>query len=212
MDTISSDGGLVEHDPTRPENNFGPSDYDRTHRLTTSFMLGVPAVRGRGGLLRMLTSEWSVAGIFTYQSGTPFSVLGAATRNAYFAQPSRVRVSFAPGMTLQDAVKSGPVQDRLGAYYDVAAFQDSLDQWGNTGRNILRGPSQAELDLTLTRSIPLGNRQHLQLRWEVFNALNTPVFANPASTFATNGYGTAGQITSTIGGPRTMQVAARFSF
>jgi len=212
MDTISSDGGLVEHDPTRPENNFGPSDYDRTHRLTTSFMLGVPAVRGRGGVLRMLTSEWSVAGIFTYQSGTPFSVLGAATRNAYFAQPSRVRVSFAPGMTLQDAVKSGPVQDRLGAYYDVAAFQDSLDQWGNTGRNILRGPSQAELDLTLTRSIPLGSRQHLQLRWEVFNALNTPVFANPASTFATNGYGTAGQITSTIGGPRTMQVAARFSF
>ena len=29
MDTLSSDGGLVEHDPRRPENNFGPSDYDR---------------------------------------------------------------------------------------------------------------------------------------------------------------------------------------
>jgi hypothetical protein len=55
----------------------------------------------------MLTSEWSFAGIFTFQSGTPFSVLGAATRNAYFAQVSRVRVSFAPGMALQDAVKSG---------------------------------------------------------------------------------------------------------
>ncbi len=42
MDTLSSDGGLVEHDPARPENNFGPSDYDRTHRLTTSFILEVP--------------------------------------------------------------------------------------------------------------------------------------------------------------------------
>jgi hypothetical protein len=46
----------------------------------------------------------------------------------------------------------------------------------------------------------------------MYNALNTPVFANPASTFAANGYGTAGQITSTIGGPRTMQLAARFLF
>jgi hypothetical protein len=212
MDTISADGGLVEHDPTRPENNFGPSDDDRTHRLTPSFMIDVPAAGRSGGVGRMLTRDWSLAGILTYQSGTPFSVLGNATRNAYFAQPGRVRVSFAPGMTVQNAIKSGAAQDRLDAYFNVTAFQDSLDQWGNTGRNILRGPTQDELDLTLTRSIPLGGRQHLQLRWEVFDALNTPVFGNPASTFAANGYGTAGQITSTIGGPRTMQVAARLSF
>ena len=51
MDTLSSDGGLVEHDPTRPENNFGPSDYDRTHRLTTSFVVNVPAA-GIGRLPR----------------------------------------------------------------------------------------------------------------------------------------------------------------
>jgi hypothetical protein len=88
------------------------------------------------------------------------------------------------------------------------------DNWALffTGHGILRGPSQAELDLTITRSFPLGSRRHLQCRWDVFNALNTPVFTNPASTFAANGYGTAGQITSTIGGPRTMQVAARLSF
>ena len=212
MDTLSSDGGLVEHDASRPENNFGPSDYDRTHRLTTSVMIEVPAIGRSGGLVRLLTADWSVAGSYTYQSGTPFSVLGAATRNAFFAQPSRVRVSFVPGMSVQDAVKSGKVQDRLDAYFNVTAFQDSLDQWGNTGRNILRGPSQMELDFTLARAVPLGGRRNLQFRWEVFNALNTPVFANPASTFAANGFGTAGRITSTIGGPRTMQVAVRLAF
>jgi hypothetical protein len=100
----------------------------------------------------------------------------------------------------------------LNAYFNVSAFQDSLDQWGNTGRNILRGPSQVQLDLTLARRFPVGPSQRVELRWEIFNALNTPVFGNPASTFAANGYGTAGQITSTIGGPRTMQVAARFLF
>ena len=212
MDTLSSDGGLVEHDPTRPENNFGPSDYDRTHRLTTSFVVNVPAVGSDGSFGRALTGNWNVSGILTYQSGTPYSVLGAATRNAFFAQPGRVRVSFAPGMTVEDATLSGRVQDRLDAYFNVAAFQDSLDQWGNTGRNILRGPSQVQLDMTIGRIFPLFARQRIEVRWEVYNALNTPVFANPASTFAANGPGTAGRITSTIGGPRTMQLAARFTF
>jgi outer membrane receptor protein involved in Fe transport len=212
MDILSSDGGLIEHDPTRPENNWGPSDYDRTHRLTTAFMLDVQGVGPDASLLRALTAHWNVSGIFTYQSGTPFSVIGNATRNAFFAQVSRPRVSFAPGKSIDDAVKSGSVKDRLNAYFDVSAFQDSLDQWGDTGRNILRGPSQMQLDLVLARSFPLPARRRLEVRWEVFNALNTPVFANPASTFAANGPGTAGQITSTIGGPRTMQLAGRFTF
>lgn len=212
MDTLSSDIGLVEHDPSRPENNYGPSDYDRPHRLTASFMLDLPGWGRDGSVVRALTGRWSLAGIGTYQSGTPFSVLGASTRNAIFAQVSRVRVSYAPGMTGDDAVGSGPVQDRLDNYFNVAAFQDSLDAWGNTGRNILRGPSQAQMDLTVARSFPLGTRQRIEVRWEIYNALNTPVFANPASTFAANGYGTAGRITNTVGGPRTMQLAARFMF
>jgi hypothetical protein len=212
MDILSSDGGLVEHDPTRPEDNWGPSDYDRTHRLTTSFMLEVPGVGADGSLPRALSGNWNLSGIFTYQSGTPFSVIGNPTRNAFFAQVSRPRVSFAPGMSIEDAVGTGPVQDRLDAYFNVAAFQDSLDQWGNSGRNILRGPAQMQLDLTVGRMFPLMSGHRVEVRWEVYNAFNTPVFANPASTFAANGSGTAGRITSTIGGPRTMQLAARYTF
>jgi outer membrane receptor protein involved in Fe transport len=211
-DTLSSDGGLVEHDPTRPENNWGPSDYDRTHRLTTSFIVDVAGLGADGSAVKALTGNWNVTGIFTYQSGTPFSVIGNSTRNAFFAQVGRPRVSFAPGKSVEDAVLSGPVQDRLNAYFDVTAFADSLDQWGNTGRNILRGPSQVQLDLTLGRVFPLLGQHRLDVRWEIYNVLNTPVFANPASTFAANGFGTAGQITSTIGGPRTMQLAARYMF
>jgi hypothetical protein len=211
MDTLSSDGGLIEQDPTRPENNFGPSDYDRTHRLTTSVIVDLAGIGSSGSIARALTGGWNLAGMFTYQSGTPFSVLGNPARNAIFAQVSRVRVSFAPGMTVTDAIKNGPVQDRLDSYFNVAAFQDSLDAWGNTGRNILRGPSQAQLDMTLGRRFPL-RRTRLETRLEVYNVLNTPVFANPASTFAANGTGTAGQITSTVGGPRTMQLAARLTF
>ena len=175
-------------------------------------MLDVPGVGGSGSLVSAVTNNWNIAGIFTFQSGTPFSVIGNPTRNAFFAQVARPRVSFAQGMTIDDAVNAGPVQDRRDNYFNVGAFQDSLDQWGDTGRNILRGPSQAQLDLTLARTLSLSAVRRLEVRWEIYNALNTPVFANPASTFAANGTGTAGRITSTIGGPRTMQLAARFLF
>lgn len=212
MDTLSSDRSLVEHDPRRPENNYGRSDFDRPHRLTTSMYTDLPGVGREGSVLRALSGDWKLSGLFTYQSGTPFSVLGNATTNAYFAQVSRVRVSYVPGRTVQDAALSGPVQDRLERYFDVTAFQDSGDQWGDSGRNILRGPSQIQLDATVSRVFPLFGRQRLELRYEVYNLTNTPVFANPNATFAANGYGNAGRITSTIGGPRTMQIAARFTF
>ena len=47
LDTLSSDRSLVEHDPTRPENNYGLADYDRTHRLTTAWVLSLPGSIGR---------------------------------------------------------------------------------------------------------------------------------------------------------------------
>jgi outer membrane receptor protein involved in Fe transport len=211
LDTLSSDRSLVEHDPRRPENNYGLADYDRKHRLTAAWVLSLPDT-DRPGVLRALVRDWHVSGLFTWQSGTPFTILGASTTNAIFAQVSRVRMSYAPGATLADAEGTGPTVDRLDAWFDAAAFRDSGDAWGDTGRNILRGPSQRQVDLSLSRQLPLLGRQRLELRWDVFNVFNEAVFANPASTFAANGPGNAGRITSTIGGPRTMQLGVKYVF
>jgi hypothetical protein len=43
----------------------------------------------------------------TIQSGSPFSVVGSSTANAYWAQVSRVRVDFAPGQSIDIARKEG---------------------------------------------------------------------------------------------------------
>lgn len=115
-------------------------------------------------------------------------------------------------MTLEDTRNSGRIQDRLDAYFNPNAFQNSLDRWGNSGRNILRGPSQTQFDFSLSKSIPVRESVRGEFRWELFNAFNTPVFANPVSSFPISGAGNAGRITSTIGGPRTMQAALRLQF
>ncbi|MBC8165981.1 MAG: carboxypeptidase regulatory-like domain-containing protein [Bryobacteraceae bacterium] len=212
IDNVSDDRGLIEHDAYSARGNRGPADFDRTHRFTAAYAYDLPGLFNKSMLGRNALGGWNLSGFITLQSGTPFSVIGNAAVNAVYAQPARVRVSFAPGSTLNNAVGTGRPQDRLDNYFNTAAFTDSLDTFGNTGRNILRGPSQSQFDFALAKTARFTERLAGEFRWEMYNAFNTPVFTNPASTFATNGPGTAGRITSTVGGPRTMQAAIRFKF
>jgi hypothetical protein len=213
LDNVSSDSSVMEQDGFNIANNRGPSTFDRTHRLTAAYVIELPsASRSNVAALKALTRGWSLSGMATIQSGTPFSALGAATRNASFAQPGVVRLDYVPGMTLTDTVIPGRVQDRLDNYYNVNAFTDSLDHWGNSGRDIMRGPRQTQFDFTLAKVIKIRENLTSDLRWEVYNVSNTPVFANPANTFSTAGPGTAGRITATIGGPRTMQMGLRLKW
>ncbi len=208
LDNVSSDGGVIEHDGFNLANNRGPSDFDRTHRFTGVYVIDLPSPTR----FKALFGGWSLSGLMTLQSGSPFSALGNATTNARWAQPSRVRPSFAPGQSIEDARREGRTQDRLTQYFNPAAFTDSLDTWGDAGRNILRGPSQIQYDFMLGKLVKLRESQQLEVRWETYNAFNQPTFTNPASTLAAGGPGTAGVIASTIGGPRTMQVALRYHF
>lgn len=211
MDNISSNGGVVEHDARNLANNWGRADFDRTHRLTLAYIYQLPSFKSNK-FLDAVIGGWSLNGMVTLQSGSPSSVVGAATANAYWAQVSRVRVDFVPGRSAADARKSGPIQDRINQFFDPTAFMNSDDRWGNAGRNILVGPSQQQFDFALAKNVRMTERVSTELRWEAFNAFNQPTFGNPNSTLPAAGYGTMGAITSTIGGPRTMQVAARVRF
>jgi outer membrane receptor protein involved in Fe transport len=211
LDTISTNGGTVEHDARNIANNKGPADFDRTHRVTMQWVYQLPRMRD-AGFAKHVLGGWGLNGMMTIQSGSPFTAIGANTANAFFAQVARVRVDFAPGLGIDDARKGGRVQDRLTSFFNPAAFANSEDRWGNAGRNILRGPWQRQFDFAMVKNIPVYEQISTELRWELFNAFNQATFSNPAATLPAAGFGTMGQITQTIGGPRTMQVALRVRF
>jgi len=54
-------------------------------------------------------------------------------------------------------------------------------RFGTSGMDVLRGPGQINLDAALFRTFRVTERVHAQFRAQVFNAANTPHFANPAS-------------------------------
>lgn len=91
------------------------------------------------------------------------------------------------------------------------ALLPGLGVFGNLGRNVLRGPSQKRVDLSLQKSTKLyKDRISLELKWDIFNIFNLVNFANPNSDLsdATD----FGQITNTVGAPRVMQFGAKVRF
>lgn len=140
--------------------------------------------------------------MFTLQSGTPFSVLTNATA---FVQ---ARADFVPGC---DPSRSGSVESRLSDYFNTSCFKPAtaLGDFGDTGRNMLRGPDQKNVDISLIKYFPLSERSKLEFRAEFFNAFNMVSFANPINIVES---ANDGQIVSTTTGPRVIQFALKLNF
>lgn len=92
---------------------------------------------------------------------------------------------------------------------------------GLAGRNILRGPKQNRLDLSLTKSIGLGftrlESDHFEIRFDYFNALNTPQFAPGTGdvtdpTFNDFRFNTGNLLIGNVNGGRIGQFQLRYVF
>jgi len=70
------------------------------------------------------------------------------------------------------------------------------------------GPGFANLDLVVAKTWTVAGTRQLELRWEVFNALNTANFDLPSRVFGTPNFG---RIFSAKN-PREMQFGAKITF
>jgi hypothetical protein len=167
--------------------------------------------------VRAALGDWRVAGIVTFQSGLPFSVVD--NPNGFVVQ----RANFTPGAG--DGALDGDVGDRLARYFATSAFVasrqflapgvanpyfDPSAPFGDSPRNVLRGPGARNVDVSVARRVAAGEHVWLELRAELFNVFNWANFANPNANVAVPQ--TFGRVTATAGGPRVIQFAAKIGF
>ncbi|MGB2604337.1 MAG: TonB-dependent receptor plug, partial [Candidatus Sulfotelmatobacter sp.] len=182
-------------------NNYATSDFDRRQRFVFSGIYDLPKFyKGNSGVARQAVNGWELASILTLQSGTPFSVL---TNDTAFVQARADSVSNC------NPQESGSVQSRLTKYFNPACFAAATTDFGDTGRNILRGPNQRNVDISIIKYFPVREKMNLEFRSEFFNAFNIVNFANPVNVLASAG---VGQIVETSTGPRVIQFALKFDF
>lgn len=190
--------------------NRGPSDFDRTHRFVLNFTYAVPKW-GFGwnetAVGKRVFSGWEIAGVAIMQSGVPFSILDPNGATLFGVTSSRA--SYALGATLETAQTTGRVQGRLDAYFNRGAFRPAGTGFGDTGRNILRGPSQRNFDFTVNKRIPLTEAIRMEWRTEFFNLFNFVNFATPGTNITATNFGV---IRTATGNPRVIQLALKVVF
>jgi hypothetical protein len=167
------------------QRNRAAAGFDRTHVLQIGWVYDLPLGKGKhmvkSGVAAAILGGWSVNGVMSAYTGTPFSVSDSGSLlNA--PNNSQTANQVAP-VNLIGAV--GP-----GTYYYAPSSFASVTipaTFGSTGRNILRNPGVWNTDLNITREFPIKERFKLQFRSEFYNFPNTSHFNGPASTNVTGG-------------------------
>ena len=205
MDTVSnggflqfSAGGILAPLPGELARDYGPCDYDIRHNLNGQYVYQLP-VRIHSHSLGYALNGWQISGTLFWHSGVPFSVLStpySAGGNGIVQGSGPEFASVIPGVSLYDHHPiPGVTQPGTLQWLNPDAFVSAVDpstgqchggdnpqncQFGNLGRNSLRGPDFLWSDFYLTKWFPL--TEHVKLRFEsqFFNIFNHPNFSLPS--------------------------------
>ena len=200
--------------PQNPYNTaaeYAFSNIDSPLRWSTAITYELPFGKGKhwvgkGGVLDYLVGGWVVNSVSIFQTGFPLQISQSTNFNSAFGYASQ-----RPNTTGVSPVTAGSLEQRLGDYINPAAFSTAPQfTFGNVGRTIgMRGPGQANFDMSLFKNFVIKERLKSQFRLEALNAMNTPLFYGPNVTFGSSSFGT---ITSQANFSRQLQMALRFSF
>jgi hypothetical protein len=200
----------------------GDSGFDSRHRLVANSTYDLP-FKFSNGILNRVFGGFTLAGIFSIQSGHPYSVFGnrdsqgsGVSARADFATggngldptplPADPRTQTGPSRTLftnpcpADSVVTSPT---------VCTGPNLVGRQGFIGRSTFRGPSFNQFDASVIKSISLRENLNLKLRADFFNLFNRVNFANPDNAINND---TFGRSLVTAGNPRIIQFAARLEF
>ena len=215
------------NDPPESQNIFdrkgsrGRSDFDIRHNFVANAAYELPGSgRFQGG--------WQISAVAAVHSGPPFTPV-LAFDNADLQGlliPERPDLVGNPyGGVCPNGAKVGA----LSCWFNPGAFAvPPAGQFGNAGRNMLQGPAFAQLDVSLHKNFAIAQEKNLTVGVEAYNLFNHPNFGVPSNTqsaFSFGGNGdavfkdaagdfadNAGQILTTAGTGRRIQLAGRFTF
>jgi hypothetical protein len=193
-------GAIQDYNDLR--GNRSLSAFDISHRFSAALIYDVPLFSSARGWARTLLGGWQIGSIITEQTGfaAALSSVVDTTGTGIASRPNAVAGQAA--MLARD-------QRTRSRWFNTAAFA-TANQFtiGSASRNPVRGPSYRDVDLAVMRRVGVGGERALELRFEVFNLLNTANFGAPAAQLGPASFGT---ITTALD-PRVVQLAAKFWF
>jgi hypothetical protein len=204
LDDLSANGANGRTDPFDRRFDYGVSNDDVPNVINFSGVWQIPNAPLHG-LASKLANGWELTAITNWRSGFPYSVFSSVDNS--FSGIGSDRADYIGGNASLDSGRSHGqlVQE----YFNVSAFEpNAIGTFGNSGKNILRGPRLFDTDMGLLKDFAIVERMKLQFRAEFFNAFNNVNFGQPQNYL---GSSSTGQITS-AGNPRVLQFALKLTF
>ena len=209
----------TSQEPFNRKGDRGRSGFDIRHNFVANVVYELPF--GHGSRL----GGWQISGTASVHSNVPFTPM-LAFDNADLQSlvvPERPDVA---GNPYTGICPNGTRVGNPSCWFNPSAFSvPAPGQFGDAGRNSLRGPSFAEFDWALQKTFQLSEGMRITFGVEAYNLFNHPnfavpsntqspltlggngdaVFAGPTGNFADN----VGRIFTTVSGGRQLQLDAR---
>jgi len=179
-----NDGTVTLTNIFDPEYNRGPADYDVTHTFSSNVIYEIPWATDK------IYGGWQLSGILYARSGLPLTITSSQSMLSTGLTNNR------PNM-LCDPAASNPTVDQ---WFNASCLQqvsDTTGTFGSMGRNVVRGPGDFNIDMSLIKNTRFGN-VNTEIRIEAFNVFNHLQLANPNTTFGSSSFGT---ITAMLASP-----------
>ncbi len=223
IDDASSIGGggvVVAQDPFDIAADRGLSSFNQTHKFTGNWIADLPFGENRRfaqkGAWSHILGNWQLSGDFTIASGLWYTprVLG----NSLDINRG-VSGSLRADITGQPITLSNP---SVSEWFNTAAFcspsstsgttntcvNPNGTTFGDAGRNIIQGPGEVLVDMTLSKTITIKESRALEFRFQAANVFN---FIDYTSINTIVNSLQFGQVTA-AGATRRITLIARFRF
>ena len=213
--SIGGGGSVVAQNPFDISVDRGLSSFDQRHKFTGNWFYDLPIGENRRfvpkGAVGHVLDGWQWTGDFTVGSGLYFTprVLGGGLDISRGVSGS-LRANVVSGQTIS---VSDPTTLK---WFNTAAFcapsitcaNANGSNFGDAGRNIIEGPGQVSLDMSLNKTIQIKEFRALELRVTANNVFNTVHFTSINTVVNSFSFG---EVTGT-GGMRRVTMQARFRF
>jgi len=213
--SIGGGGSVVAQDPFDISTDRGLSSFDQRQRFTGNWIYDLPFGENRRfapkGAWNHILGGWQWGGDFTIGSGLYFTprVLGGGLDIGRGVSGS-LRANAVAGQSISI---SDPTTLK---WFNTAAFcapsatcvNPRGSGFGDAGRNVIEGPGQVSMNMSLNRTIQVKESRALDLRISANNVFNTVRFTSINTVVNSFTYG---EVTGT-GGMRRVTMTARFRF
>jgi hypothetical protein len=195
---------------------WGPSTFDHRNLFVGTAVYALPIFQTGDSLAHKLLGGWSIDGVYTYTSGSDFSIdtgtdyagVGVGGGVQYWVQngPIQYANQYSQGGTAADPNFFFKQTNASGTAEFTAPPAGTINS--QRVRNAYYGPPYWDINSALFKDFRVNERMKFTLRWEQYNTLNHPNWSSPNTTPTSAAFG---KITGKSGN-RDQQIALKFIF